>query len=190
MVGDTLARLTAGANENAGTDMGVVIERFDTIINECNVHFMLIHHLLEKNTAAGARGWSGVRAAVDTEIEVTENAGVHCAEITKQRDLGSKGERIGFKLKPIEMGFTKWKKIATNCVVLFAEAPTKQILKKTSEAKGAIIEYFLSNKGLIKRADLVRHFIGRYSRSGLYGEIDKMILNGNLKDEEGFLKLT
>lgn len=90
IVGDTLARLSAGANENAGQDMGLVIERFDRIRNECNAHFMLIHHS-GKNVAAGARGWSGVRAAVDTEIEVTDQASGRCAEITKDRDLGVKG---------------------------------------------------------------------------------------------------
>lgn len=71
IVGDTLSRLSAGANESAGQDMGLVVRHFDRIRNECSAHFMLIHHS-GKNAAAGARGWSGVRAAVDTEIEVTD----------------------------------------------------------------------------------------------------------------------
>src|SRR5690606_17467691 len=58
IVGDTLARLSAGANENAGQDMGLVVRHFDRIRSECNAHFMLIHHS-GKNAAAGARGWSG-----------------------------------------------------------------------------------------------------------------------------------
>lgn len=44
IVGDTLARLSAGANENAGQDMGLVVRHFDRIRSECNAHFMLIHH--------------------------------------------------------------------------------------------------------------------------------------------------
>ena len=67
IVGDTLARLSAGANENAGQDMGLIVRRFDRIRTETKAHFLLIHHS-GKNAAAGARGWSGVRAAVDTEI--------------------------------------------------------------------------------------------------------------------------
>ena len=86
IVGDTLARLSAGANENAGQDMGLVVRRFDRIRTACNAHFLLIHHS-GKAAANGARGWSGIRAAVDTEIEVTDSPSGRCAEITKQRDL-------------------------------------------------------------------------------------------------------
>ena len=44
IVGDTLARVSAGANENAGQDMGLVVRRFDRIRTECKAHFCLIHH--------------------------------------------------------------------------------------------------------------------------------------------------
>jgi len=124
IVGDTLARLSAGANENAGQDMGQVVRRIDRIRTECKAHFMLIHHC-GKNAAAGARGWSGVRAAVDTEIEITESPAGRCAEITKQRDLGTKGERVGFRLDSVVMGKTKWGKPATSCIVVSTDAPVK-----------------------------------------------------------------
>jgi len=71
---------------------------------------MLIHHS-GKNAAAGARGWSGVRAAVDTEIEVTDSSSGRCAEITKQRDLSSKGIRIGFRLETITLGLTNYNEV-------------------------------------------------------------------------------
>jgi len=122
IIGDTLARLSAGANENAGQDMGLVVRRFDRIRTECKAHFLLIHHS-GKNAAAGARGWSGVRAAVDTEIEVTDSPAGKCCEITKQRDLATKGDRIGFKLHVVTLGLTKWKSPATSCVVMPADAP-------------------------------------------------------------------
>jgi len=44
VVGDTLARLIAGANENAAQDMGLIVRCGDRIRRECKVHFMLIHH--------------------------------------------------------------------------------------------------------------------------------------------------
>lgn len=55
IVGDTLARLSAGANENLGQDMGLMIRRFGQFRTECKAHFMLIHHS-GKSAAAGARG--------------------------------------------------------------------------------------------------------------------------------------
>jgi putative DNA primase/helicase len=192
VVGDTLARLSSGANENAGTDMGVVIKHFDKIINECEVAFNLIHHC-GKNAANGARGWSGVRAAVDTEIEVTEcgeikGAEIKCAEITKQRDLNSKGLRIGFKLETIEIGKTSWGNTSTSRIVFETDAPAKKEGKKINEVGGAISEYLLSNPNLIRRADLAKHLKDRYHRSGVYKEIKKLILNGKVVEEEGFLK--
>lgn len=129
IIGDTLARLSAGANENAGQDMGLVVRRFDRIRAEYKAHFLLIHHC-GKNAAAGSRGWSGIRAAVDTEIEVTDTPAGKCAEITKQRDLPTKGDRIGFKLHVVTLGLTKWKTPATSCVVMPADAPKKHSSKR------------------------------------------------------------
>lgn len=73
IVGDTLARLSAGANENAGQDMGLVVRRFDRIRSACAAHFLLIHHS-GKAAANGARGWSGIRAAVDNHGPICPGA--------------------------------------------------------------------------------------------------------------------
>lgn len=124
VIGDTLARMTAGANENSGEDMGLVVGRFDLIRLKTGAHFLLIHHS-GKDAAKGARGHSSLRAAVDTEIEVTATDEGRCAEVTKQRDLATKGDRIGFQLETIALGETKWGKPATTCIVLPAAAPTK-----------------------------------------------------------------
>jgi hypothetical protein len=142
IIGDTLARLSAGANENAGQDMGLVVQRFDRIRTECKAHFVLIHHS-GKNAAAGGRGWSGVRGAIDTELEVTDSPAGRCLEITKQRDLGTKGERIGFRLDVVTLGETKWGAPATSCVVMASDAPVKQAkaikLGETQQAVMALL---------------------------------------------------
>jgi len=131
VVGDTLARLSPGANESTGQDMGRVIRRIDLIRTECDVHFMLVHHS-GKNASAGARGWSGLRAAVDTEIEVIDSAAGRCAEITKQRDLSTVRERVGFRLEPVTLGVTKWGTPATSCIVVPADAAKRQTGKRIS----------------------------------------------------------
>lgn len=185
IVGDTLARLSAGANENAGQDMGLVIERFDRIRNECAAHFMLIHHS-GKNVAAGARGWSGIRAAVDTEIEVVDHPAGRYAEVTKNRDLGSKGARIGFKVNVVEMGTTKWGAAATTCVVIPASAPEKTKSKRGSEVEGAIVEY-LSDKDGVTKAQVVMHFDGRYAKGPIYRAIKKLCEESILQDTGGLI---
>jgi len=184
IIGDTLARLSAGANENAGQDMGLVVRRFDRIRAECKAHFLLIHHS-GKNAAAGARGWSGVRAAVDTEIEVTDSPAGRCCEITKQRDLPTKGDRIGFKLQEVTMGLSKWKSPVTSCVVMPADAPEKHSGKRISEVGGAIVEMLRTKGTGVKKKDVVAHFAERYVSSAVYRELKKLVDGGQVKELMG-----
>jgi hypothetical protein len=133
VIGDTLARMSSGANENSGEDMGPVMDRFEDICRATNAAMLIIHHN-GKDAAKGARGWSGIRAHIDTEIEVVEKDGVRCATITKQRELPSKGETIYFKLEVVEMGETKFGKPATTCVaVLDEEATASEPARKPSK---------------------------------------------------------
>jgi phage/plasmid primase-like uncharacterized protein/KaiC/GvpD/RAD55 family RecA-like ATPase len=117
IIGDTLARMSAGANENSGEDMGPVMARFDQVATSTGAALMIIHHN-GKDAAKGARGWSGIRAHIDTEIEVTEKEGTRSVTVTKQRELPSKGDTIYFKLEIIEMGTTKFGGAATTCVAI------------------------------------------------------------------------
>jgi len=179
IVGDTLARLSAGANENAGQDMGLVVRRFDRIRTACNAHFLLIHHS-GKAAANGARGWSGIRAAVDTEIEVTDSPTGRCAEITKQRDLSTKGERIGFRLDTVTLGTTKWGAAATSCVVAPADAPDKPQGKRVSEVGGAVLEYLRTQPAGKKKREVVEHFQPLYDKSAVYRELKKLVTAGQV----------
>ena len=133
IIGDTLARMSAGANENSGEDMGPVMARFDQVATATGAALMIIHHN-GKDAAKGARGWSGIRAHIDTEIEVTEKDGTRSVTVTKQRELPSKGETIYFKLEIIEMGTTKFGGAATTCVAVpDDDAATTKPHKKPSK---------------------------------------------------------
>lgn len=180
--GDTLARLVAGANENSGEDMGIVVKNVDSIRNATGAAFVLIHHS-GKDAARGARGWSGLRAATDTEIEVTSDdaSGTRTAEITKQRDLPGKGDRIGFRLLPVELGVNRWGTPRGSCVVLPTEASAKPARgKRPSEIAGAITEFMTERGSGCLRGALVKHFEGRYARQSVYREITKMVDSGML----------
>jgi KaiC/GvpD/RAD55 family RecA-like ATPase len=188
IIGDTLARLSAGANENAGQDMGLVIERFDRIRRKCEAHFMLVHHS-GKNTAAGARGWSGVRAAVDVEIEVTDVAAGRCAEITKDRDLGAKGERIGFRLDVVEMGRSKWGASVATCVVAPAAAPERRDCKKLGPVEGAIAEFVRERKGATKKSEVVTHFKDRYQKASVYRAMKNLVAMRHIQEADGAVSI-
>jgi RecA-family ATPase len=187
IVGDTLARLSPGGNENTGQDMGLVVRRVDRIRTECKAHVMLVHHS-GKAVGAGARGWSGIRAAVDTEIEVTDTPTGRCAEITKQRDLDSKGERIGIALEKIALGQTKWLKPATSCVVVQADLPTARPCKRVSEVSMAILELLRTRERGMKKVDIKEYFDSMYSSSSVYRELKRLVKEGQVLQEGVFMK--
>ena len=193
VIGDTLARLTAGGNENSGEDMGLVVQRFDRIRAETGAHFLLIHHS-GKDAAKGARGHSSLRAAVDTEIEVQETPTGRCAEVMKQRDLGTKGERIGFTLEQVHVGVTKWGKPASTCVVKPTEAPVKEAKgKRLGPAEGAVLEFLRAHGVGMRQAQLVKHFKDNdlFPRASVYRAIDKLGEMGlvNIARESGMLAI-
>lgn len=191
VVGDTLSRLASGANENSGEDMNLVVDRLVYIRTECDAHVLLIHHT-GKDAAKGMCGWSGVRAIIDTEIEVTEDpaTGLRAAEITKQRDIPGKGTRIGFRLEVVDIGVNKWGKPATSCVVVSADAPAKQERgKRPSEIAGAITELLTTRGTGMRKGELVDHFEDRYSRTSVYKEIRKMTADHRLTEVVGILAL-
>ena len=144
IIGDTLARMSAGANENSGEDMGPVMARFDRLSQHTGAAVMIIHHS-GKDQARGARGWSGIRAHIDTEIEVTEVEDERTASVTKQRELPSKGADIPFKLEIVEMGTTKFGAPATTCVAVPDDAPRQ----KKTDKKESKVE---ANRKLFERA--------------------------------------
>lgn len=191
IVGDTLARISAGANENSGEDMGLVLQRADAVRQATGATFLWVHHC-GKDAAKGMRGWSGMRAAVDTEIEITfdEATGIRTAEITKQRDLSGKGERIGFRLVPVPLGVNRWGTERTSCVVVPAEAPDRpQRGKRPSEIAGAISEFLRSRGTGCAKGALVKHFEGQYAKQSVYREIQKMVAGGLLFESAGVVAL-
>lgn len=179
IIGDTLARMSAGANENSGEDMGSVIERFDRIRRETGAHFMLIHHS-GKDQSRGARGHSSLRAAVDTEIEVQDSKEGKFAQVTKQRDLDGKGNRIGFQLHPIQIGTNRWHSPATMCVVLPADAPERIQVFKGAQAK--VIEHVTASPG-VSKSDLKDALLGLYAKSGIYQAITALVDAGHIREE-------
>jgi hypothetical protein len=115
IVVDTLARAMAGGNENAPEDMGALVKTGDMMRQDATAHLMYIHHS-GKDTAKGARGHSSLRAATDTEIEITADGKSRQAEVRKQRDLEG-GDVWRFELAPVVLGTNKRGKEVTSCVV-------------------------------------------------------------------------
>lgn len=113
---DTLSRAIAGGNENSPDDMGALVTNGTRIQQTTKAQVTWIHHS-GKDEAKGARGHSLLRAATDTEIEITADEGAQrMARVTKQRDLACAGE-FAFTLKVVDLGVNKRGKMVTSCVV-------------------------------------------------------------------------
>lgn len=114
---DTLARAMVG-NESSSEDMGRYVAPCSRIRDKVQTMVLSVHHC-GKDTAKGARGWSGLRAATDVELEICEGA----ITVSKNRDERS-GQTYGFKLEEVEPGTHSKGRTITTCVALEADAPS------------------------------------------------------------------
>ncbi len=121
VVVDTLSRVLAGGNENAPEDMGALVMNADRIREATRAHVMFVHHS-GKDGSKGARGHSLLRAATDTEIEVSRDPAskVCAARITKQKELPTDGT-FAFTLEAIDLGRDEDGDSVTACVVAVAD---------------------------------------------------------------------
>ena len=131
---DTLAQVTPGANENSSDEMGQALRNIRLITDATGATAFVVHHA-GKDASRGARGWSGIRAAADAEIEISRNDSGHLISITKMKD-GDDSQQWGFRLNQVQVGIDNDGDIETSCVVEYVEAPPKQI--KSSGPKGKI----------------------------------------------------
>lgn len=176
---DTLARAFAGGNENASEDMGAVISHADDLRIHSGAHVLFVHHS-GKDAAKGSRGHSSLRAATDTEIEVTADqpAKLHTAEIKKQRDLGSHGDRVTGKFSVVKMGSDQWGKDVTTCVVDPTNekpaGPSKKEKGKELDRSVVAVLSTATNRTM-KRRDLVKALTeSGFSTSAIYRAFERL----------------
>ena len=158
IVVDTLARAFGGGNENASEDMGAVITHADAIRAATGAHLLFVHHA-GKDASKGSRGHSSLKAATDTEIEVTgeQETHLHTATVTKQRDLGSRGEAITAKFVVVKMGTDQWGKPVTTCVVEASnDRPAVANKDRANKLHAALITTLASARNAtMRRSELV-----------------------------------
>lgn len=136
LVVDTLAQVTPGANENAGEDMGVVIENCKTLHAVTGATILLVHHS-GKDASRGARGWSGIKGALDAELEVTRSENDRCVTISKMKDGHGEGQQFGFRLLDVPLGMDDDGEVFGSCVVEHTDAAVAAV-KNGAKGKNEI----------------------------------------------------
>jgi hypothetical protein len=141
---DTMARANVGGSENDPLDTGLFVEKCDIIRQQTSGATPLIVHHAGKNLAAGARGHSMLRAAMDCELEVERSNDNRLIRIKKNRD-GQDGLEIGFKLLVVDIGLDEDGEPISSCVVQPAEAVPKASKKQPDKAKWQLALDILDN---------------------------------------------
>jgi hypothetical protein len=114
---DTLAQVTPGANENTSEDMGRALSNINLLHDATGAMNLAVHHA-GKDLSKGSRGWSGIKAAADVQIEVLRHEdGRREIVIEKMKD-GEDGLRWGFKLETILLGLDDDGDDITSCVAV------------------------------------------------------------------------
>jgi KaiC/GvpD/RAD55 family RecA-like ATPase len=103
IVVDTLAAASAGIDEN-NSEMNAILGACRKLHYATRASVLLIHHS-GKDAEKGARGWSGIRAAMQAELRIDfdEAAGTRVMTSTKQRD-GADGKGWAFTLIEVPVG--------------------------------------------------------------------------------------
>ena len=140
---DTLAQVTPGANENAGEDMGPVLANIKAIQNATGATVVAVHHA-GKDLSRGSRGWSGLKAAAEAQLEVVrdEDSGQRHMRVEKMKD-GEDGARYGFKLEIVQIGVDEDGDAVTSCVVLPVEFVAKPESAKGLKRRGRVESHVL-----------------------------------------------
>lgn len=132
IVMDTFAQVMSGADENSSKDVGGALAQCKRLSKATGAMVLLVHHS-GKDAGKGARGWSGLRAAADVEIEITRKDNDRAIKVTKLKD-GQDGSQMGFKLHTVVLGEDEDGDDITSCIVEFGEVSAK--LKNDKGIKG------------------------------------------------------
>lgn len=95
---DTQARVTVGVDENSATEMGVFVDAVERLRRATGACVVLVHH--KGHSGDHGRGSSAVRAALQTELDVTRRGTTVTVTNTKQKD-GEEAPGAVFALRKV-----------------------------------------------------------------------------------------
>lgn len=134
---DTLSATFRG-NENSGEELGEYIHNIKLMQRALCCTVWIVHHA-GKDASKGARGWSGLRAALDVELEVIrkKDDDARCMEVSKAKG-GRDGDRFGFKLPFVALGRDADGEDFGSCRVEYTDAPARLSRKLGKEQQRVI----------------------------------------------------
>lgn len=134
---DTYAACMSG-DENSSVDVTKVLNNVHILQKGFGTTVLLVHHA-GKDNGKGARGWSGLRSAVDFEYQVIKEGEVHALTCTKMKD-GMDYESYGFLLREVNLGVDDELDPITSCVIEHTERKPLDKVVKSRSVKASLAE--------------------------------------------------
>ena len=158
---DTFAQVTPGANENTSEDVGRALSNLKLLHEATRAMNLVVAHA-GKDLSKGVRGWSGLKAAADVQIEVIRHEdGAREIVIEKMKD-GEDGIRWAFRLEVVEVGIDYDGDIITSCVAVPTELPVKVEqerigLKRRGRVENHVLEIMtlFGEQSIVAAVDLI-----------------------------------
>ena len=97
------AALGPGGSDCRPEDVSELIENVKKLLIMPGMTAIIIHHA-GKDASRGARGWSGLLAALDFELEVDRDDDLRTLNITKMRDASDAQAGFCYVLQAMELG--------------------------------------------------------------------------------------
>jgi hypothetical protein len=171
---DTLARCSAGMDENAAKDMSRVIESLDQI-RDATGHVHAQHHT-GKDTSRGMRGSNSLLGALDTAIELSGDTHALRVAVTDQKDapvvepwwcqlVPSENSAVLVPMRAGDVLTETDRKILAALEALPADHRTATKWQKAAEGEGIPASSFYQG---IKRLQEQNQVIGGGKRGALY----------------------
>lgn len=197
---DTLAQVTAGADENTSKDMGPALKNCAELMRLTNAGCGLVHHS-GKDISKGARGWSGLKAPLDAEFCVTKDEnGARKFWVDKLKDARD-GFGFDFELETVNFGVDEDGDILTSCVVQYkgpAVKTKKEKLPKRGKNETIVYDTFMSLGGgeiafMVLIEECLKYMpqiaVGKRDKrpSRISDALERLAVNGELRYERGMV---
>jgi hypothetical protein len=109
------AALGAGSSDSDPKDVSVFIANVQNhLLVSCTV---VIAHHFGKDQSRGGRGWSGLRASLDFELEIDQDDDLRTMRLTKSRDGSDRQPALCYRFRGREVGLNKHDEPVTAVVV-------------------------------------------------------------------------
>jgi AAA domain len=133
------AALGAGGSDCRPEDVTAFLEciKVELLSKGCTI--LILHHF-GKDSSRGGRGWSGLNAALDFELEIARDGELRTMRITKSRDGSDSQPALCYQFRGRELGVNQYGEPVTAVVVehLADESEPKHGKKRSPKARAAL----------------------------------------------------